>query len=93
VAVSYLVNDQLNARLAPSYSSGITQLRLSLNNPGEVSVTVYDIGGKRVKGLVPNHRTAGEHNIPLDLTSLQQGVYLINVRLGNSSSLLKYIKQ
>ena len=92
-AVSSLLNDQFDALLVPSYSSGSTQLHLTLNKPGNVSISIYDMSGKRVNGIVLDSGTAGENIIPLDLSSLQQGIYLVNVYSGNNSSVLKYIKQ
>ena len=92
-AIRDMLNDPLEAQLVPNYSGGITSLRLSLDKPGEVSITVYGISGKRVNGFVLDNRIAGEQSIPLDLSSLQQGVYLIHVNSGNNSSVLKYIKQ
>ncbi len=92
-AAKDLLNDQFDALLVPSYSTGSTQLQLTLDKPGDVSIKVYDMSGKRVNGFVLENRTAGENIVPLDLNSLQQGVYLVNVLSGNSSSVLKYIKQ
>jgi len=92
-AVNDLLNDQLEARLVPNYSKGYTNLQFDLEKPGDVIVTLYEISGKMVNEFTLHQQSAGENSIPLDLNSLQQGVYLIHVRSNENYSVLKYIKQ
>lgn len=92
-AVKSFTNNTFNALLAPSYSTGNTQLQLTLDKSGDVYVAVYDMTGKKVKGFVLDNRIAGKNSIPLDLNFLQQGIYMVNVQSGINSSVLKYIKQ
>lgn len=92
-AVNSTSENVLAARLVPSLSTGNTQLWISLDTPSDITVTLFDMSGKQVDELVFNNQSAGDNDIALDFSFLQQGVYLIHVNSGNNSNVLKYVKQ
>ncbi|HYV95741.1 MAG TPA: T9SS type A sorting domain-containing protein [Chitinophagales bacterium] len=77
----------------PNPTEGLTSVDLSLLKDEEVTVSVVDIMGKQMlyenRGLVPE----GDQELPVDLSRLPQGIYLINVQAGLQSFSYKVIKQ
>jgi hypothetical protein len=92
VSVPYTKN-QSGMELYPSVSDGSTQLMVNLAKQGNVSVAVYDMTGKRVNSFNFNDKPAGNNIIPLNLASLQQGMYILNVSSASGSGSLKYVKK
>jgi hypothetical protein len=92
VGVSYK-NQSGKMALYPNTSDGLTQLQLNLAKQGNVAVTVYDMTGKMINEMRFNDKPAGQNLIPLNLSMLRQGMYVLNVSSDNGSGLLKYIRQ
>lgn len=56
-------------RLLPSQPNpfnGRTSIRFELDRPGAVSVEIYDVAGRRIRGLVDETRSAGRYAVPWD---------------------------
>lgn len=66
---------------APNPVRARTALRFRLDEPGEVSVRVFDIGGRCVQTLAPGRLAAGEQLVWLDASRLSPGVYTYSVRI------------
>jgi len=47
----------------PNPAPGFTDFRFSLPVAAEVDLTIYDLRGRRVRGLLQEHRTAGSHEV------------------------------
>ena len=64
-----------------------TQIRYSLQNPGNVSLKVYDVVGREVATLVDGHQEAGTYAVSFDAArggkSLASGVYLYRLEAGS----------
>ena len=58
-------------------------LRFVLNKPGDFSVEIYDASGRMVRAETPRLLQPAEHNIPLPVEALDQGLYLVKVGIGN----------
>lgn len=93
VGIENLSNDPLKASLVPNSTTGMTRLQLSLDSPGHVSISLYNLSGKPVKKSVLDHRPAGSQVIPMNFTDLNAGVYLLKVTSDQQSSTLKFVKR
>jgi hypothetical protein len=50
--------------------------------PGNVTIGVYDVAGRRVATLENAHRPAGTHVVTWDASGLCQGMYFYRLRAG-----------
>lgn len=80
-------------RIYPNPSMGLSDLEITLDRRSQVGVSVYDMSGKRLLEQLYGERAAGSNTLPLDLESLQKGVYLINVKTAERSSVVKFVRQ
>jgi hypothetical protein len=65
---------------------------LSLAETGKVKLDVYDIRGALIKSLSIDG-TKGENDIPLDLSKLQAGTYLLKATTSTGSGQIQIEKQ
>ena len=75
------------------FNSGTT-IMFVLNQGGKVSLELFNINGQRIKMLVNDYFTIGQHRIYLDGTDLPSGIYLVRMQIGqhictNKISLIK----
>lgn len=63
--------------VGPNPARGQATLTLRLAQPAEVAVSVVDVLGRTVLSQTPGPRPAGETRVPLDLSDLAPGVYLV----------------
>lgn len=68
----------------PNPFNPITNISYDLQASGSVTMVVYDISGKQVAELVNGWRDAGQYEMTFDGSELASGVYLIQLRIGNS---------
>jgi uncharacterized delta-60 repeat protein len=78
----------------PNPVNTIVNLEISLLQPENLSVDLYDISGKKIKSLIDTQDFAsGLNTQTLELPeNLQKGVYFVNVSTGMASSVIKIIK-
>lgn len=67
-------------------------ISFNLEKAGNVSLTVYDIHGKRVKVLLSKHLGAGTYNIPFDASSKPTGTYILSLNNNGKVSVKKIQK-
>ena len=67
----------------PVSKSEILKLDFSLVNADDVTIELYDLLGNKVKEVANGYYTSGEHQINLDITDLNAGVYLYSVKAGS----------
>jgi arylsulfatase A-like enzyme len=60
-------------------------IRFQLHSPAYVSLAVTDVSGKRVRTLIDNMLSPGEHNIVWDRDDFSNGIYVLEFRAGNVS--------
>lgn len=78
----------------PNPFNPTTNILFSINEPGNVTLKVYDLTGREVASLIDGRMSAGEHNVTFDATQLSSGVYIYvmvsnGVRLTNKMTLVK----
>ncbi len=69
----------------PNPFNPVTHLQLTLDAPEEVQAQVYSMAGKRVATLLEGRLPAGNHTISWDATGLAGGLYLLEVKTGDTS--------
>lgn len=69
-----------------------TQISYTLVQPGRVTLTVFDIHGRRVAQLVNNqHTAAGTYTVTFTATGLASGVYFYRLQSGTSVQTQKMV--
>jgi flagellar hook assembly protein FlgD len=63
-----------------------------LNAGAAVSLSVYDVSGRRVAGMVSGDLEQGSHSFVWDATSEPSGVYLMVLRAGGSVATAKVVR-
>jgi hypothetical protein len=77
---------------APNPVSGSSRLNYSLEEDGPVTITVYDVAGRRVATLVNNQQTPrGWHSIDLDSGQYASGVYFLKMQTGAKAVSRKFV--
>ncbi|MDX2173469.1 MAG: T9SS type A sorting domain-containing protein [Bacteroidota bacterium] len=80
----------LNSMIYPNPTKDNAVLAIDVKENATVTVLVYNLVGALVKTISAN-AVVGANSIDLDLTNLTSGVYLANVKVGNSVSTKKLI--
>ncbi|MGV3629595.1 MAG: T9SS type A sorting domain-containing protein [Bacteroidota bacterium] len=75
--------------LSPNPTDGIQYLSVSGNADEVLSISLLDLSGKEIKMLYSGLNTG---NIPLDLTSIQSGFYLLSIQVGLKVEILRVQK-
>jgi hypothetical protein len=65
---------------APNPSESRSTILYELPQAAQVSMLVYDVGGRLVRTLVDERREAGKHSVELDTSGLTSGVYYYVLR-------------
>lgn len=76
----------LSVRMIPNpVHAGRGELRVVVMEAGAATVAVYDLLGSRVLALpLIEFKRAGEYAVPVDLSSLRDGLYVVDVRSGKA---------
>lgn len=82
------MDDQVHLRAAPNPFNPATSISFRLPATRQVTLTIYDVSGRRVKTLVNRELSAGEHSVQWNGQDEQgdraaSGVYLSLLRAGN----------
>ncbi|GJQ62164.1 MAG: hypothetical protein SCALA702_12170 [Melioribacteraceae bacterium] len=70
-----------------------TNISFSLENPGNVELTVYSITGEIVARLLSGHMGKGTHSVRFDARGYGSGVYIARINSGDFSQTIKMILQ
>jgi hypothetical protein len=80
----------LSSFIYPNPTKENATLAIDLKENNSVTITVYSLVGALVKTQIVN-ASVGANNITIDLSNLTTGMYLANVKVGNSISTKKII--
>ncbi|UCH84853.1 MAG: T9SS type A sorting domain-containing protein [Candidatus Latescibacterota bacterium] len=70
----------------PNPAASSTLIPFSLDEDGPVTITLYDVAGRRVAVLLDNEpRPAGDGSVALDAGKLPAGVYFVKMKNGQKS--------
>jgi len=73
----------------PNPFNPATLLTYTIPFGGHVTLTVYDITGKKIQDLVNQVMTSGRHTVEFSGEGLSTGVYLIRMQAGQHNSIIK----
>ncbi len=87
------VNDITNSlheiNVFPNPASGIANISFFLDRPEKVSVKIFDITGRQVKGLVEKIFPQGENQVQWNTSGIQAGMYFLKIDAGVYSNTKK----
>ena len=69
----------------PNPSQGRTTFAYELPRESEVSLTVYDVLGRRVAEVVDGEQAAGRHTVPWSASGLASGLYLWRIEVEDAA--------
>jgi hypothetical protein len=71
--------------IAPNPFNAQTMIYYALKEPSDVSLTIYDILGRKIEAIVLGHQAAGEHFVVWDASGRNSGVYFARLVAGDRS--------
>jgi pectate lyase len=72
------INSDFNAKIWPNPCKYTAVLEINCLNPTTLNISIYNMLGKKVMELNNQHLLEGLNKLQLDVSSLQQGEYLVN---------------
>lgn len=76
---------------APNPASSEVVFRYTLTTDSEVRYTLYNSLGKPVSEPVTYFRAAGEHVLPIDVSTLSPGVYYCRLQTGIATETIRFV--
>ncbi|PWN07633.1 hypothetical protein DDZ15_05090 [Rhodohalobacter mucosus] len=94
LAVELIASDEMivETALEPGYPNPFnptTNIRYRLAQQADVTVEVYDTGGRRVATLVSRQQQAGTYTVPFNASNLASGIYFVRMRAGSVTNIQK----
>ena len=84
----------VNAHLAyPNPFANSTTIAYSLAEKMPVTLTIFTLQGQKVQELVHQQQEAGQHQVEFKAATLAKGIYLYQLRTGNTLKVGKIVKQ
>lgn len=77
--------------LYPNPLNGVGTLNYVLGTDGNVSISVFDVMGRRVAVLADGEQVAGMHTVTLDASSLASGLYIVRMTTPNMVESVKFV--
>ena len=78
--------------LYPNPAKNALTLSYESSEAGKMQLAIYDEAGKLVMPLVDQQITAAKGSIPLDITDLAAGTYLLKVTLNGTMNVRQFVK-
>lgn len=75
----------------PNPFNNSTVIFYSIEEEGNVELSVYNLAGKKVQTLVNHFRTAGTYRVDFNAAELSSGVYLYRIKVNGRASTRKMI--
>jgi hypothetical protein len=68
----------------PNPTNGLTTIRYTLENAGDVQLDIFDVTGKLVMSFDRGQQNAGNHQVEFDAANLQAGVYFYTLNVNDN---------
>ncbi len=91
--VETINQDDFTLQANPSVVMENTKLILELLESGPVSITVYDLTGRKVKTVTDQNMEEGTHEFELSVAEFNPGIYIISALSGESKAQCKIVVQ
>lgn len=88
--ITYVCNSYIT-KLTPSAILRGSNIQVVLRKSSEISITVYDIAGKKLYDFSTGLLNAGSNVVALPIRKFGAGVYMITVNYGEDRDVLKYL--
>ena len=82
-----------NLKIYPNPASGATHAEFSLNKPGHIELSLFDLNGRNVAKIFEGQKSSGKHQISFSVASLESGYYLLRLKSGFKIQSKKLIVQ
>jgi len=87
------LNATHDVRMFPNPTTGNTNLEFTTTQAGMATLEVYNLIGERVMFRTLGNLPAGTNRAAVDFTSMDAGIYLVNVNAGGETTTLRVTKQ
>jgi hypothetical protein len=91
LAVSEIKFSLNNVSLYPNPAGENTTLNYSLANASFVNISVYSVDGRCVSKIFNGEQSTGQHNINVNVSSIQTGIYLLEIEANGEKTLKKLV--
>lgn len=92
IGLSEITKDEMETAVFPNPASENVMISIKMEKSEMLQVSLYNTIGGLVKEKTSS-AVEGSNEIPLDLTGLNKGLYILNIKVGNSSTSKKLIVQ
>lgn len=75
----------------PNPARDITNIKVQVHCPGNISLRIYDMVGNLVYFLPEEHMQAGTYSLPVETANLPEGVYFYVVKRDSYSQTMKMV--
>lgn len=91
LGITTVDNGENSVSVFPNPASVQANVELSVVNPGNAVIMIYDINGKLVHSESLGYLGEGLHRYSLDCQKFNHGMYLVNINIGKESATSKLI--
>ncbi|TAL68044.1 MAG: T9SS type A sorting domain-containing protein [Bacteroidetes bacterium] len=74
-----------------SSNDQLVKLKLNLISDDYVTLELYDLQGNKVKEIYKDYLSEGEHNLDLDISDMQSGIYFIKLQMNGRTTVKKML--
>jgi len=80
-------------RVYPNPAKGTFEVKLSMNNPDNGQISLFDLTGRKVKNLYNGKFNRGLNALHFNVTGLNRGLYFLVAETSNQRKVTKFIVQ
>jgi len=78
-------------KMYPNPFNPTTQISYSIENPGQMKLSIYNIAGQEVSVLHDGYQSSGSYNVQWNATELASGVYYVSMVMNGHVETMKAI--
>jgi len=86
-------DDKIENKIFPNPSFQDNSLNFVMQESGKVQISLQDKDGKTVKEIIDEDRSKGEHQVRVDLSGLQKGLYFYKIQTKEGVQIQKFVKE
>jgi hypothetical protein len=76
----YIEKPEIPMMVYPNPANNQAHVKFNLENPCEVSITLFDFQGRKINDIVSNEfRMSGEHIFDFDVSTLKSGTFIVRL--------------